>query len=194
MANVDKPNGFRPVKTMSGAPLTSMIRTCGVANGADIFVGDAVNIETGLAAVGATGDEDFAGVAVGFGKFDAAGLTPLGPYDPDSLATPNYYDDSASTHTEWVCYYVPCDDVIFEAQTAADLDLVVGGVCDYAAGTGSVTTGISGAEIATSSNNDLIVVELPTIVGNDPALIHARVYVQFLTNYRRTASRANYDA
>ena len=69
MANKDTPNGFRPVKTMSGAPLTSMIRTCGVADGADIFVGDAVNIESGLAAVGATCDEGFAGVAVGFGKF-----------------------------------------------------------------------------------------------------------------------------
>ena len=192
MANVDRPNGFRPVKTMSGAPLTSMIRTCGVADGADIFVGDAINIETGLAAVGATGDEDFAGVAVGFGKFTADGLTPLGPYNPDSLTT-RYYDDTASTHTEWVCYYVPCNDVIFEAQTAADLDLKVGDACDYAAGTGNTTTGISGAEIATSSNNDLIVVELPTIVGNDPATIWARVYVKFLTNYDRTAARANYD-
>ena len=193
MANVDRPNGFRPVKTMSGAPLSSMVRTCGVADGADIFVGDAVNIESGLAAVGATGDEGFAGVAVGFGKFDAAGLTPQGPYNPDNLTT-RYYDDSASTHTEWVCYYVPCNDVIFEAQTAADLDLKVGDVCDYAAGTGNTTTGISGAEIATSSNNDLIVVELPTIPNNDPSLTNARVYVKFLTNYDRTAARANYDA
>jgi hypothetical protein len=192
MANVDKPNGFRPVKTMSGAPISSMIRTCGVADGADIFVGDAINIESGLAAVGATGDEGFAGVAVGFGKFDEGGLTPQGPYNPDSLTT-RYYDDSASTHTEWVCYYVPVNDVIFEAQTAADLDLTVGGVCDYAAGTGNTTTGISGAEIATSSNNDLIVVELPTIPGNDPTLTNARVYVKFLTNYDRTAARANYD-
>ena len=193
MANVDKPNGFRPVKTMSGAPLTSLIRTCGVADGADIFVGDAINIESGLAAVGATGDEGFAGVAVGFGKFDSAGLQPMGPYNPDSLTT-RYYDDSASTHTEWVCYYVPCNDVIFEAQTAADLDLKVGDVCDYAAGTGNTTTGISGAEIATSSNNDLIVVELPNIPNNDNSLTNARVYVKFLTNYDRTAARANYDA
>ena len=193
MANKDTPNGFRPVKTMSGAPVSGLIRTCGVADGADIFVGDAINIESGLAAVGATGDENFAGVAVAFGKFDASGNIPVSAYNPDSLTT-RYYDDSASTHTEWVCYYVPVDDVIFEAQTAADLDLVVGGTCDYAAGTGNTTTGISGAEIATSSNADLIVVELPAIVGNDPDTINARVYVKFLTNYDRTAARANYDA
>lgn len=192
MANVDRPNGFRPVKTMSGAPLTGMVRTCGVADGADIFVGDAINIESGLAAVGATGDENFAGVAVGFGKFDAAGLVPAGPYNPGDLMT-RYYDDSASTHTEWVCYYVPVDDVIFEAQTAADLDLKVGDVCDYAAGTGNTTTGVSGAEIATSSNNDLIVVELPSRPDNDPTLTNARVYVKFIVNYDRTAARANYD-
>ena len=191
MANRDTPNGFKPVKTMSGAPMTSMIRTCGVADGADIFIYDAINIESGLAAVGATGDENFAGVAVGFGKFDSSGQTATGPFNPDAFL--QYYDDSASTHTEWVCYYVPVDGVIFEAQTAADLDLKVGDVCDYAAGTGSTSTGISGAEIATSSNNDLIVVELPTIVGNDPALTNARVYVKFLTNYDRTAARANYD-
>jgi len=177
MANIDRPNGFKPVKTLSGRPMTSMIRTIGVTDGADIFRYDLINLASGLAAQAATNDAALLGVAVGFGKVDADGI-PLGPYNPDSLGT-QYYDDSASTHTEWVVYYIPVEDVIFEIQTDAADTLVVGETIDFIVGTGSSTTGVSAMEIngGTATNADLTVVEIPTYPDNDPTAIYGRYFV-----------------
>lgn len=161
MANVDRPRGFTPVKTVSGRPWEGTVRFIPVADSDDVFIGDIINLESGLADVGATGDTAILGAVVGVGKMDADGQ-PLGPFNPDNLMT-RYYDDSASTHTEWGVYYAPADDVIFEAQSAADLDLAVGATCDLAdAGGGDTTTGRSTAEIAASSNTDFVVVAIPT--------------------------------
>lgn len=176
MANVNRPNGFRFVKTFSGAPVTGLIKVIGVADGADIFVGDPINLESGLAAPGATADTDILGVAIGFGKFAADGKTPSGPFNPDSLTT-RYYDDSASTHTEWCCFYISADDAVFEAQTATALTLVPGSTCDLSYTAGSTTTGISACEITTSSNAELTVVEVPVLADNTPTLIYGRYYV-----------------
>lgn len=176
MPNIDRPNGFRPVKTLSGAPWTGTIRTIGVADGADIFVGDPINLESGLAAPGATDDAAFLGVAIGFGKFiDGA---PVGPFDPAN-SNNTFYDDSASTHTEWCCFYVPADDVLFEAQTATALTKVVGETVDLLYTAGNTTTGISACEITTSSNADFTVVEIPSIIDNDPTLVWGRYIVMF---------------
>lgn len=179
MANVDRPNGFRPVKTFSGAPWTSLIRTIGVADGEDIFIGDIVNLESGLADPGATNDAAFLGVAVGFGKVDASGR-PLGAFNPTNL-NKRFYDDSESTHTEWVVYYVPVTDCIFEAQTATALTLVVGDTCDLADAAGDETSGISRQEITTSSNADFEVVEIPKMPDNDPTLVWGRYWVKVVT-------------
>jgi hypothetical protein len=176
MANSDRPNGLRAVKTISGGPVTGLIRAIGVADGADIFVGDPINLESGLAAPGATNDAAFLGVAVGFGKFD--GRIPTGPYNPDNLSK-RYYDDSESTHTDWVCFYVPAEDVIFEAQTATALTMVVGDTCDLSYTAGSTTTGTSACELTTSNNADFNVVEVPVKPDNDPTLVWGRYYVMF---------------
>lgn len=178
MANVDRPNGLRPVKTMSGAPWQGTIRAIGVADSADIFVNDPVNLESGLAAPGASNDAAFLGVAVGFGKFDKDGKTPLGPFNPDNLMK-RFYDDSESTHTQWVCYYVPADDVIFEAQTATALTLVVGDTCDLSYTAGNTTTGVSACELTTSSAADFTVVEIPNYPDNDPTAVWGRYFVMF---------------
>jgi hypothetical protein len=181
MANIDRPNGFRPVKTFSGAPVTSLIRAIGVADGADVFVGDPVTLASGLAAPSATNDAAILGVAVGFGRFDKDGRTPLGMFNPENLnSTGKFYDDSASTHTEWCVYYVPADDVVFEVQTATALTKVPGDTADLTGGgTGSATTGQSYAEITTASNNDVTVVEVPILVGNTPTEVWGRYWVMF---------------
>lgn len=176
MANQDRPNGLRPVKTLSGNCYTGMIRAIGVADGADIFVGDPINLASGLAAPGASNDASFLGVAVGFGKF--VNGVPSGPFNPDNL-TKRYYDDSESTHTEWCCFYVPADDVIFEAQTATALTLVVGSTCDLSYTAGNTTTGISACELTTNSNADFTVVEVPNLPDNTPTDVWGRYYVMF---------------
>lgn len=180
MANIDRPNGFKFVKTISGAPVTAVIRAIGVADGADIFVGDALNLASGLGAAAATNDAAILGVAVGFGKFDKDGRTPLGPFNPANLnSTGMFYDDSASTHTEWCVYYIPADDAIFEVQTATALTKVPGDTADLSAGTGSSTTGQSAHEITTASNADVTIVEVPNLVGNDPTAVWGRYWVMF---------------
>lgn len=175
MANIDRPNGFRPVKTVNGGPWTNLVRTIGVADGEDIFIGDIVNLESGLADPGATNDASLLGVAVGFGKVSADGK-PLGPFNPANL-NKRFYDDSESTHTEWVVYYVPVKDCIFEAQTATALTLVVGDTCDLADAAGDETSGISRQEITTSSNADFTVVAIPEYEDNDPTAVWGRYWV-----------------
>ena len=175
MANKDAPNGFRPVKTMSGAPVSGIIRTYGVADGEDIFIGDMVNLESGLADPMATGDAAILGAVVGVGKVDADGV-PLGPYDPDNL-NQRFYDDSASTHTEWVVYVAPANDCIYEVQTNADLDAVPGTAVDLVDGTGNSTTGRSIQEVGSSTNADFQVVEIPHYPDNDNSLANAVVWV-----------------
>ena len=178
MANVDRPNGLMPVKTISGAPVSSLLRCIGVADSADIFVGDPINLESGLAAPGASDDAALLGVAVAFGKFDKDGKTPLVAANQDNLMK-RYYDDSESTHTEWFCLYVPAWDVIFEAQTATALTKVVGDTCDLSYTAGSTTTGISACELTTASNADFNVVGVPLYPDNDQTAVWGRYLVMF---------------
>lgn len=178
MANPDRPRGFTPVKHTSGASVTGQLRAVGVADGADIFVGDLLNLESGLAAVAATNDAAILGVAVGFGKKDTlTGSIGSALVDPANL-NQIYYDDSASTHTDYVVFYVPARDMIFEVQSNADLDLVVGSPCDLVATAGSTTTGRSLHEVGTNTNSDFVVVEIPDYVDNDSSLTNTRYWVQ----------------
>jgi len=177
MANPDRPSGFRPVKYTSGAPWSGQVRAIGVADGADIFVGDLLNLESGLAAVAATNDAAILGVAVGFGKRDDMTNSIGSAVDPVNL-NKIYYDDSASTHTDYVVFYVPARDMIFEVQSNADLDLVVGSPCDLVATAGSTTTGRSQHEVGTNTNSDFVVVEIPDYPDNDSTLANTRYLVQ----------------
>lgn len=181
MANVDRPNGFRPVKTISGAPVSSLIRTVGVADGADIFYGDALQLSSGLAQKFATGGTCL-GVAIGFGKKDTMSLETYGPFNVADLET-RYYDDSANTHTDWVVFYVPANDVIFAAQTDQAVTLVVDEAQDVVDAGGNASTGVSQMEIngGATVNSDLSVVELPNIVNNDLTLANAEYWVKFNT-------------
>ena len=181
MNNKDTPNGFKPVKTFSGAPWTSMIRTIGVADSADIFVGDALKLSSGLATAATAHGDVIIGVAVGFGKVGADAI-PFGMFNPVNLNTPQYYDDSASTHTEWVCYYVPVNDVLFEAQfdgTPTTPVIGMGYGLIYTAG--SATTGISAQEIDGDDGSDIDVqiVDFVREPGNNWAAAFGRVLVKF---------------
>lgn len=181
MANIDRPNGFTPVKTLSGAPWTAMIRTVGIADGTDIFVGDAITLSSGLAAASTAADDNIIGVAVGFGKKDAASGYHCGAFDPANLNV-NYYDDSASTNTDYFCFYVPVDDCIFEAQfDGTPTTPTVGQGYGLIYTTGSTTTGRSKQEIDGDDVTDIDVkiVEIPQIPGNDHTAAFGRVYVWF---------------
>lgn len=175
MANPDRPRGFTPVKTLSGAPVSALIRAIGVADGEDIFIGDMINLESGLADPMATNDSAVLGAVVGVGKFVNGQI--VSAVDPDNLV-PSFYDDSESTHTDYVVFYAPATDCIFEVQSNADLDLVVGSPCDLVDGVGSSTTGRSIQEVGANTNSDFVVVEIPQYPDNDSTLANTRYWVR----------------
>jgi len=178
MANPDRPNGFKFVKTLSGAPMASVVRSVGVTDGADMFKGDLISLDTNLGKVGVTNDADFLGIAVGFGKVTDITGEYASAFNPDDL-TKLYYDDSASTHTEWRVFYVPADDAIFEVQSDTDIDLSVGDPCDLLATTaGSTVTGISGHQVGANTNTDMRVVDIPAYPDNDSTLANTRYHVR----------------
>jgi hypothetical protein len=178
MANADRLTGFRAVKSLNGAPVTQLIRQVGVRDGTDCFVGDAINLATGLAEPADT-NEAIHGVAVAFGKVNSM-TGKYNAYDPTSLDVPNYYDDSANTHTDWVCYYIPAEQAIFACQTDAANTFTVGVTCDILATAGSTTTGMSAHELTTTtSNGDCWVVEIPDIIDNDVTAANAEYWVRF---------------
>jgi len=176
MANLDAPNGFRPVGTISGAPVASTLRAVGVADGEDIFIGDMVNLESGLADPMATNDAAVLGAVVGIGKYDAlTGSAATGLNVADLNV--RFYDDSASTHTDYFVLVAPADDCIYEVQSNADLDLVVGNNCDLVDGTGNSVTGRSIQEVGTSTNADFTVIAIPDRPDNDSTLTNTRYHV-----------------
>lgn len=188
MANIDRPNGFRPAKSLTGAPITGLLRKYTAGDGSadatnahgDIYIGDPVKLVAGLVLPANSGDT-ILGVVVGVGKASTFGDS--GPFNPSNLEERyiGYADTAAGDRDVWVC---PAEGTLFEVQTATDIDLVAGSQADInsAAATahGSQTTGVSNVELVVASNNDVEVVEDVTAPDNDTTLINARHFVQFL--------------
>jgi len=180
MANVDRPRGFTPVKYTSGAPWRGECRAITPKDGVDIYIGDALTLDTGTADKAATSDGPFLGVCVGVGKKDPMTGWVCTGINPGNL-NEIWYDDSDHTNTDFVIFYVPVQDMIFEVQSAVDLSAsVVGSTADIT-GTSGNAAGRSNMEITTSSNTDVEIVEIPQGPGNDPTLVNASYYVQFIT-------------
>lgn len=184
MANVDRPNGFRPVKSLLGAPWTALIRKYEAAdrssdstnNHGDIYIGTPVTLSSGKVTPADSGDT-ILGVAVGVGV-DGTTFGETGYFDPNNLGKRYLaYDEDG------VVAVVPAEGVLFEAQTASDLDLVAGSAADItmtaATAHGDRTTGYDSSELTTASNNDVEVVENRTSPDNDTTLANARHYVMF---------------
>ena len=183
MANVDRPNGFKPVKSLIGADWTALIRVLQGSdrsadttnNHGDIYVGDPLKYSSGLLLPANSGDT-IIGVCVGVGTVPDHGdgipaiLTDL---------SQSYLPHTDTTGFVW---FVPKKSMLFEIQTATDIDLVPGSTADItvtaATAHGSRTTGISTCELVVSSNADVTVFEDDTRSDNDVTLINARHLVQ----------------
>lgn len=185
MANVDRPNGFSLAKSLIGAPVQGLERRYQAAdrsadatgNHGDIYIGDPVTLVAGLVQVANSGDE-ILGVAVGVGTTGVVTFGPGGMFKPNALEERYLaYDEDGQV---WV---IPARDVLFEIQSATDLDLVVGAQADFnvAAATahGDRLRGISNAELVAAVNNDVTVVEIKESPDNDTTLANARYFVKF---------------
>jgi hypothetical protein len=191
MANTSRANGFTPVKTRSGAQWTGMIQYVDSAaadrssdttnNHGDIYVGDPITIHTDGTVIPADSNALVAGVVVGVGPV-TGGPTHgrAGMWKATDLTRRHLPYDEAGR-----IYYVPVADVLFEVETASDLDLSPGELADFnlVAGTahGSRTTGLSNVALVVASDNDVQVVENVTRPDNDISLTAARHLVIFKT-------------
>lgn len=183
MANVDRPNGFRPAKTLLGGSWSPLVRKYEAAdrsadttnNHGDIGVGDPVKFSSGKL-VPANSNDSVVGVVVGVGAAPMFG--DAGMFDPTNLMKQHL------THAEsgfvWIC---PAEGVIFEIQSATDLDLVPGSPADFSTDAAEAhvdrTTSISTCELVTNVNSDVTVVEVLSTPDNDSTLANTRYLVKF---------------
>lgn len=185
MANVDRPQGFRFAKTLSGAPVAAVARKYTAAdrsadttnNHGDIYIGDPVRLVGGLVQVANSG-QDVTGVAVGTGSLDDIEHGAEGYFNASNLE-----DRFLAYDENGIVQVILANDALFEIQTATDLDLVPGSQADMttvaATSHGSRITSRSTVEITTAQNNDVEVVENVEAPDNDSTLINARHIVKF---------------
>jgi hypothetical protein len=186
MANIDRPNGFAPVKNLYGSPWSATARTLAVAartdatnNHGDIYIGDPITVSaSGVVSVADSGVAVL-GVVVGIGTPSTTHGKP-GIFDPSNLVKQYLAHDEAG-----YVWYVPAEGNLFEIQTASALSLKPGMKADHnvtaATAHGDRDRSQSDAELVTATNNDVIVIEDATYPNNDTTLANARHLVMFLS-------------
>ena len=208
MANVDAPFGFRPVRYISGAPYNGAVNPYWIKNTSNnaVFIGDPVIVQ---------GTSNTATIEVpGAGSFLPGTLpeilkTAAGDGNPSTGIIVSFAADPTAletTHrvnaTERVAYVCDDPDVIFHCQGDSAATIGVGDISNNAdfikTHSGSTVTGISGMEVdsgtqSADASNQLIVLRLANIVGNDLSAVHAIWEVMLSSHTMRNAGGASDD-
>jgi len=194
MANVDNPNGFKPIGTMSGAPWTGYVMDFRAdGSGSDLFPGDLVIMEAdGNIDIAAAGSTELLGVVVGFVPAQEGSTNGVSDHFVAS-STPNlnktYYDASVDG-AAWIKVCVG-PDVLYEAQEdSAGTTLAytaVGANVDVLATAGSTVKGISQQELDRSTlattAAQLRIVRPVNRVDNEVGSDHSRWVVRINENH-----------
>lgn len=162
MANVDRPNGFTPVGTLSGSPWQASVRLYELdATHAAIAVGDLVQMTAdGYLDILAAGETQLMGVVVGIINHGAASV--LGKQGDHFLSSSSptlsgVNSKSVPLNTAGYVLVATAPDIILEAQEDGDTDPLeladVGQNVEIIGGGPNATTGISSMEIDSSSHN-----------------------------------------
>ena len=178
MANSNAPSGLRPVRLRSGAPYNGAARRYYVASsdGTALYIGDPVIF---------SGTADADGVAGVVRATAAGGAYVLGSVVAVEADTRDSLTYRAASTSRYV--YV-CDDpeMLFEIQEDA-----VGGAlavtdvglnADLIIGSGSTTTGLSGAQLDTSTKATTATLQLKILgfsqrIDNEVGVANAKVLV-----------------
>jgi len=195
MPNVSRINGFRPVKTITGAAWNGQATRYFIPSGnaTNTFVGDLVKLD-------ATGDTTAAGgknkgirtVTQATATGAVVGVIVGLEIDPTNLNTPQYRTASTGRYV----YVADDPNLVFEAQEdavggalgVADVGLNV----DFIVGTGSTSTGASAMQIdtstkATTATLPLKIVEFVQRDDNEVDSANAKVLVK-INNHQLAAS------
>jgi hypothetical protein len=192
MASVSRANGFRPVKSITGAPYNGQANLyfAPASDSTVIMVGDAVKLAgdaraaTGAPTVTRAGATDVpVGIVVGIVFTGVGDVTNVPPVS--NLNTPVYR--AASTDR----YLLVCDDpnVVYEVQyagtsvSAATITANVGLNGQFTTTAGSTTTGASGMQLdstglATTATLPIKIVGFPNRPDNIPGDTYFSYYVK----------------
>lgn len=177
MANTSRIRGFVPSKSLIGAPWQSLVRQYDAIAGrtADIFIGDAVTLDTDGTVIQAVSGGVILGVVVATGTQTTIFDGTTGYFNPNDLGK-----RFLATTDAGVVGVVPAEAALFNVfDNSVDLDLAVGDVADFVPGTGSTITGNSDMALKVSVNADVKVVEKNTNPDNDITLADAQYIVKF---------------
>lgn len=176
MANVDRPNGFRPVRHLNGTPYNGSFIRC-YSPTDNLFMGDFVEATA-------------TGRAVRDGAYQEVGRAETGDpivgvvvgWEPNPTGLGNNYHAAS---TAYAVYVAPCSDLILEGQTndaglaAADVGLNV----NFVVAAGDTTSGASNMEVdgaseATTATLDLRIVGLVDRPDNEVGNANMKVLVR----------------
>lgn len=138
MANVNAPSGLKPTRHQTGGQIRLSQYSIASGYGTSIFSGDPV-VQTGTGkniAASAAGTTNSIGVFAGVRYVDAQGRQIFAPAWP-----------AGTVATEIVALVYDDPDIVFEAQIDTIAEADVGLLADWALGTGSLATGVSGAYV-----------------------------------------------
>lgn len=192
MANVNRPWGFRPVKSLIGAPWTAMVREYQATslgrpneNVGNLYIGQPVRMQSdgGVGPVTNNG-QNVVGVIVGIGK-DTTSFGETGYFDSDNLS--KRYLAGGGTPEVGPVGVVPAEGLLFEAQSVDATTFVVGDKADISVNpvepqgnkaTGNYILGIKA--LGSGSDGSVKVVEVVRSPDNDTSSNYARYIVQFI--------------
>ena len=182
MANVDNPNGFTPVRHLSGGEIRAKEYAIATDQAAAIFSGDMVELlTTGYVSVGTASSANFLGAFAGCKFTNEAGKIVYSKYWPAAQATLN--------NTDAVAYIYDDPMIVYAAQDSGSPAFAdIGGLFDLTATAGSTSTGQSKQEVdsAASADDFFRVLGLHKVAGNAygangvvEVIIHKHAYTDF---------------
>lgn len=146
MANTNAPNGFRPVRHLTGGVVRANEYPIASGTGADIFAGDIVKLlDTGLLTVAAATDVNLIGVFQGVQWIDTDGTVRFEKKWPSGQVTRGAENAKAFVFDD--------PATVFEAQCTTGTSFtqsMVGNNADITATAGNTSTNISKHSIAIS--------------------------------------------
>ena len=184
MANVDRANGFRPVKSLIGAPWTSLVRAYPVSDtgraagdAGTIYIGSVVNLDSNGDIKPAATTEAVLGVVVAVGSDSSETAlntdNTMRYFNPDNLSKRHLLPTEGG-----YAGVVPADDCLFSVQSS-DTGKAIGSTGAFGTNSGNTTSGNSTVVIGAGA--DVTVVEQDARPDNDTTAANARYIVKFNT-------------
>jgi hypothetical protein len=145
MANANAPFGLRPARKVNGGNVSQSVYSVATNYATAIYDGDPVQMSgTGRNVILAEAtNADNIGVFKGCSYKDSTG----------SMQFSHHWPGVSDGKTDIKAFVIDDPDVVYEIQADGCVEAEIGVVCDWNAGTGSTTSGLSGAYAVVSGTS-----------------------------------------